>query len=149
MPPSRIRTHNPSKQEAAVPRLRPRGHWHLLYNTKRKNPFPTFHKKHCIGVTHTSWLMMLRKIIAVYYENRMNHKYTVWGKIRLFSLLKQDIYIYIVTILISLTMPHVQVCSHDNGRPLPLPCIQLRQTQNHRSAVYICTNATNPCLPHQ
>jgi len=31
-PPSRIRTHNPSKRAAADPRLRPRGHWDWQVN---------------------------------------------------------------------------------------------------------------------
>jgi hypothetical protein len=31
MPPSRIRTHDPSKRVAADPRLRPRGHWDRRY----------------------------------------------------------------------------------------------------------------------
>ena len=36
-----------------------------------------------------------------------------------------------------------------SGWPLPLPRIQICQTQYYRSAVYMRTRATNLCLPHQ
>ena len=54
--PGGIRTHNPSKQAAADPALRPRGHWgRLMYRLKKKFPSQYFdillsYKFHCISM---------------------------------------------------------------------------------------------------
>jgi hypothetical protein len=58
MPPGGIRTHNPSKQAAADPRLRPLGHWDRLSSTyidlnMRKSH--TLQFRYCYNFAKTSW----------------------------------------------------------------------------------------------
>jgi hypothetical protein len=51
------------------------------------------HRKHCVSVTETNRLMLFRETVAVYCENHAEHKYTLWGRIQSFSMLKQVVHI--------------------------------------------------------